>query len=266
MKEFVGIFNPIHTNLTPFYTDKSVDIYILTTLDKHFLGQIIEVDFKFGSELFKWLVDQQRYDLCINLLKRGFNDDISSILPSIQNYELYTNCVLFYNMKLSISQHPNLLVSAINAGSLSIVKYLIQQPSNTNSDVSSGILETCKTGQHDILSLLLKHKHQPNTQYLYTAIQFNHIVVVRKLIGIGINYIEKNYHCLTLAAKYGHLDIFAWLFEYIQQRPPFKNPTLSIAITNAVNEACLNNQVAFLLLVFTNKFKTIETKNCGFLN
>lgn len=259
MQEFIGILQPFSSPLlSPIYSNDTISVFCLSTLNLPFINSISNKSFFIDLDLLEWCLLNGNVTLASKLIKSGLTSNLLTLLPKVTDYQLYIDFIQFGF--IDPRRNPHLLTHAVRSNSLTIVTYLLNY---INSDLTDAITECCKSGNTIILSILLKHnnKLKIQTSHLYTAISYNHLNIISILLSYNVNYIEKNYHCLTLASQLGHLDLFVYLLDYIETHSPPNNPSLELSISNSVNQACLHNHLPILAFIFITKQHKIIVKN-----
>lgn len=255
MQEFIGILQPFSSPLlSPIYSNDIISVFCLSKLNLSFINSISNKSFFIDLDLLDWCLLNGNVTLASKLIKSGLTSNLLTLLPKVTNYQLYIDFIQFGF--IDPRRNPHLLIHAVRSNSLTIVPYLLKY---INSDLTDAITECCKSGNTVILTLLLKHnnKLKIQTSHLYTAVSHNHSNIVSILLCYNVNYIEKNYHCLTLASQLGHLGLFVWLLDYIETHSPPTNPSLELSISNSVNQACLHNHLPILTFIFTKQHNII---------
>lgn len=223
-KEFIGIIGKI-PDTHYFYKDSEITIIILNQLDYKLIQKICNNKILINSELYIWLAQNDKLGVLLDLITK-FNLKDQKILHYITDYTIFTKLI---NIKLI---DDSLINSVLKNENIEIMKFLLKNMKS--KDMSENVKYACFIGNTEMFDLLTKHKFKPDSELLYKSISSGNLEMVRKVINLGVNYLEENCKCLKKAL--GNQEIFDWLLEYILSKKHKVN------YTEVLNEACLQNQ------------------------
>lgn len=100
-------------------------------------------------------------------------------------------------------------------GDLQMVKKLIKEGVNINTDDSLPLKLACESGYLDIVKYLIEKGVDPdNYKYIDIATEFGHLEVVKYLVKLNTSIHSGMNECLVASASGGHLEIVKYFLDF----------------------------------------------------
>lgn len=208
-------------NLIPYIGIENDENHLIYCMEKN-IPDIVEKLINRGINIYignryilKWSLKYKYWKIIRLLIEKDIylGKEADTILYlAVKNGDLDT-IIKLINRGIYIDQSKALITSA-EQGHLQIVKFLITQGADVNTNVGFPLIQSAKYGHLEIVKFLVEQGAIININNNYAikwAAQYGHLEIVKYLVSMGANFEVNNNCAFRLATESGHTQVVEYL-------------------------------------------------------